>query len=229
MKLAIVFTGAVRECIKSIRRNIVEFTDCFNAYNPEIIFSSWLPTKEVFMYYGINYANDYDLDILREQTKGIVHTEILLKQDLTTYYRNNGHKGPITLLHRLREVAKYLKKENKTYDYIVLSRHDNQVKMQNVEKYFQNEIFIAPLYWNANLKYSTTDISDHLFIMPYSTFIKILDIPEETIIDMCQRSFDDEQFAANLIKYIGDIRFIEDNDILTFINRNMSCRHWKIT
>lgn len=229
MKLAIAFTGAVRECIGSIRRNIVELTECFSAYDPEIIFSSWLPTKDVFIYYGINYANDYDLNVLRSQTEGIIDMEILSEQNLHTYYRNSGHKGPVTFLHRIREVAKYLNKEKKVYDYIVLSRHDNQVKIKNVEKYFNNQINIAPLFWNANHRCSTTDVNDHFLIMPYNIFMNILNISEETIMQMCQQSYDDEQFAAHLIKYLGKINFIQDEDILTFINRNMSCRHWKVT
>ena len=229
MKLAIIYVGAVRESLKSIRRNILELTKCYEQYKPEIIFSTWQSAKKPFVIWGMNYACEYDIELVREQTKGIIDKEVLLEQNLEDYYRNKGHNGPVTPYYMLKGIADYLKAETNLYDYVVISRHDNLFRIKNVEAYFNDQIYVPPMYWNGGHKYSEQHISDHFWIMPYHRFLSITTIPDSTIANICQQSIDNEQFMAHFLNEIGKKAYIKDEDILTFINRDMPERHWKVS
>ena len=70
------FTGAIRESLKDIRRNIKDIKDCFSNHNVDVIFITWKS----------NDQNLYNEEELNQQIDGIVDFFILQDMKDISYY-----------------------------------------------------------------------------------------------------------------------------------------------
>lgn len=218
-KVGIIFTGAIRECLPFIRRNILDFKECFSGYDVEIIFSTWNPKKGSYVHHGLPYVFDYDINELNDQIEGIVDHLIIKDQKNIDDYLKTLDKNPAIQFYQIIDVAKYLLENNIKYDYIVRGRHDNHFIMKDVQKYFDGKLYVPPCYHLRHSFTNPNETSTHLLITTYENFIKYANYDEEILKNFCATSLSNEHLDAALIKDIGELGFIDDNDILKFKNR----------
>jgi len=229
MKCCIIYIGAIRECANSIKENILYLKESFNSVDVDIIFSTWNPVKTSYFIQSVNYVYDYDINNILNQIDGITNLNLFFNQKLINEYYSCSDGFPPLFLYNLIEIAKHLKKENKQYDYIIRSRHDNKVKIKNSEKYFNKNTYTMPAYQfsSKEKKYSLDYTSGHFFITKYENFLKLSDLNDNTIKNWVQNSINAESVDSKMLKYISeDISFIDDLDVLFFQNRNLPERIW---
>jgi len=231
MKLGLIFVGAIRECLDDIKTNIQALKDCFPTHDVEVIFLTWYPKKGTYSNHkvneGANYLYDYDINLLNEQIKDVVDIPIFLEQkDMSQYHQCRDDGFPF-FAYNLIYIAKYLKENNKKYDYIIRSRHDNFVRIKDAEKFFNENANVSPCFHIGDKQFNRTETSSHFFITSYNNFLKLKDLSDDQIKHFCENSVNNEQFDAHMLNHIaGNIEFIEPSDFLNFRNRRLSFRVW---
>lgn len=225
IKIGIIFIGAIRDALPIIKQSILTLKNSLNKdkYDIDIIFSTWNPKQGEYIYpkqwWGKNYVYDYNINLLYEQIKNIVDVEIFLDQPDIEWYPQCKNGSPPIFVYHLLEIAKYIKDKNLKYDYIIKTRHDDIIKINNIEKYLNNNINIPPLYWyqqEFKTIYPSDAKNDHFFITSFDSFIKFLELKDEIIRKECIRAWDNEHLNQILLEKISTISLIDDSDILEY-------------
>lgn len=227
-KIGLLFVGAVRDCITDIKRNIqaLQSCSCFDGHEIHTVFSAWLPEKEPQYICGGNYVSDYDMDELHKQLDGVVDTTIFYKQRrLDNYSKMRDGRPPITQYH-LMELAKSLKKDQLKFDYVVKTRHDNFLRIKNIDRYLNNSFSVPPLYWCAGKANVPHMINDHCFISSFDTFMKYADLEESMVESIIIDSSNGEEVNARTFALMSYLNFIDASDIITYHNKNHPLSKW---
>lgn len=224
-KICIIVIGAIRN-ENNISENIKITKECFKDYEVSVLFSTWYPKKEEYIFWGVNYIYDYSKEELEEQLKGLVDINLYLNQKpLNEYTRCNdsvfhGSLAFIPLfIYQLIEISKYIKENNLSFDYIVKTRNDTAIEIKNIEKYLNDKFNVPPIYWIPGTKYIEDSINDHFFISTFDNFQKFSEISEEKMNYYCSISKSGENINRNIFKDFGEISYIEEDDINLYIYR----------
>lgn len=225
-KVCIVMIGAIRnenDILENIRITKSNFKDC----EVSVLFSTWNPKREEYNFCGVNYVYDYNKEELEDSLRGLVDFSLFLNQkSLDEYNKCNDSvfKSPFRFIpifiYQLIEVSKYIKENNLKFDYIVKTRNDTAIELNNAEKYLNNKINVPPIYWVPGTKYFEDSINDHFFVTDFENFQKFAEISDDKLTQYCNDSRSGENINFNILKDFGEISYIDETDIKLYINRN---------
>ena len=185
-KIFCFFYGVIRNDLNRLKFFISEFKKNLNGYNVKYVFITYEPDKKF----------DYDKNFIIEEFGS--GNEVLFRKSpdehLTQKCLNGGNPIEYGFEHYISE---FIKNIPDTFDYIIKIRADALISIKNISKYFSDKTVVAPRYWyNSNPTYVG---NNHMYIMPYSKFIK-LDLSYERINEVAKKSYDCEQVEISLIR-----------------------------
>lgn len=219
--ICLIFTGAIRESLKDIRRNIKDIKDCFSDHNIDVIFITWKSNDKI----------SYDENELKKQIDGIVDFFIVQDMRNISDYPRTGDNNSTIQFFPIIDAAKFLRENNLVYDNVVRLRHDNHFVMNNINSYLEKSFYVPPCYHLPHWLYNKNITSSHMFITTYENFLKYEEY-QSYIYENSSKFTCTENLDAKLMSNISDIEFIDDKDIVKFKNRNFPgkgfvAREWK--
>ncbi len=202
MKICCFIIGAIRNPIEEIVYNINQLKENFKNHDVTTIFSTWEPFVS-----DNSYIYNYNKDELVQKISPHVN-HLLFHENLDfNSMRRCKNTGLPVMIHAQSLVQSFIKKLDQTFDYIVRSRNDLNINIKNVEKYFDNFMYVPACYWKGTFLHN-----DHFYITPYSKFINLpLDL--NTIEENVKNSHDCEEVFHRLFKPDKEI---EKNDIKVY-------------
>jgi len=208
-KICIFFTGAIREDFEFIKNNIYFIKNNFKDYNVTTIFHTWYPMRD-------NY--DYDYYSFKKEIEKNIDILLFSKQENLSEYPRCRNNSPPLYFYSILEIFNYINKNNLKFDFIVRTRNDLEIKIKNIEKFLDGNIYVPKLFWYDALPNHT---NDHFFIASFEDFEKINNLTEEKIKLFCQNSHNCEEFNSHVLQTMSDkkIFLIDDNDLNTYILR----------
>ena len=220
--ILIIFTGAVRECIDDINTNIKTCKSSFDekVYNVQTVFSTWYPVKK-----SIDTQYDYDTENLNLQIKNEIDYEIFFEQqEINKYAKTQNGMTAVQNCH-LRNIAQSLQDMNLNVDYVMVLRNDLLFKMDNINKYLTTGFHVPKVFWGNHG--SPSSINDHIFLCPYSNFLRLSNFTDEDLHHMAESSHDGETLRAKILSAIdSSINIINDDDIVKCVLKRRTEGMW---
>ena len=219
MKVCIAFVGRILPInIPAIRNNIETLKQCFDGYDVDAVFVGWSSQDGHYDFCNTNYSQSvYDVDAVARQIDGVIDLAFLPDQpDIESIPKCKNSCHPV-FAFIIRETASMLLSRGVEYDFVVMSRHDMIIEIENVEKYMNGAINVPLKYWGAN-RQEDHHKNDHFSITSFQDFIKISGMTDEDIELISKNSNDNEMFNYHMLRNVrDDIRYIDDEDIKQYI------------
>ena len=205
MNILCFIVGAIRTDFKDIRTNIMTIKEQIHANDKcTFIFLTWAPIVKSYKFYTINYYYDYDKSALENELHDIVNDFIFIENpDLNTMVKCMNKCPPIATFYQtyMHEYINTKNNNNIQYDYVIKTRNDLTIRMNNIYDYFNDATYVPPCFWSP-----TRDnhggilrlFNDHFYITTYTKFINF-DFSINNINLLASASWDNEELNRRLI------------------------------
>lgn len=196
VKICIIIIGAIRLECDFIAENIQNIRDHFAGYDVTTIFATWNPINKIYITHGVNYYYDYDKDKLTETIAPLVDNLLFMNNLEINNVPKLQNGMPPLFMYQLGYVKEFIINNNLNFDYIIKTRNDIQIKIDDIPNYLNSNVYIPPAYWRTE---PLNLLNDHFFIMPFKLF-KTIDISLQNVIDTTPTCNDCEELNFKLIK-----------------------------
>jgi len=197
MKICIIIIGAIRLDSFTLIENIKQTIDNFKNYEITTIFVTWEPINKTYITHNVNYYYDFDKLNVMENIKNNVDSILFMNNlEIENVIKLKNGMPPL-FMYQVNYAKEFILKNNLNFDYIVKTRNDIQIKINDIHNFLNDKVYIPPTYWRQDDLYKL--LNDHFFIMPFALF-KSIDISVNNIINITLNSWDCEELNYNLIK-----------------------------
>jgi hypothetical protein len=211
MKTLCFFSGSLRLDLNTIIHYIKEFKKHFENMNHEITYLFITDKKNPYIYLNLDH---FKTEISKHATVLFVEPNHNLNVNTMNNY------STISLMY-YNHIQDYINKTNSNFDYIMKIRNDTFIKINKIEKYFNNNTYVLPRYWyNTN---PNSLANDHFFIMPFLKFINI-DFSNLNINKLAPLNWDTEILTQSII--LPD-KTIDIHDVLEYLLNGSTKFHIK--
>ena len=210
MKILCFVTGAIRNDPDDIRKNIMSIKKQIHEDDMcHFVFLTWNPIIGTFFFNrcNVNYYYNYNKDELIEKISDVIDTFIFKDSPDLKLVETCINDAPPIAAYFQTYIHEYLKQSNLQYDYVIKTRNDLLIELNDIYKFFNDSTYIPPCFWlNRVLR------NGHFYITSYNKFMEF-DFSIQNIKRQTKISWDYEDLDYNLI---NPVRPIELNDILQY-------------
>ena len=200
MKICIIIIGAIRLDSFTLVENIKQMIENFQTYEITLIFVTWEPIEKTYIVHNINYYYEYDKINVTENITSCVDAILFMNNlEIENVVKLKNGMAPL-FMYQLSCAKDFILANELNFDYIVKTRNDIQIKINDIHELLNDKVYIPPAYWlyEYNSDYNIP-LNDHFFIMPFTLF-KSIDISVTNIINMTPHCMDCEELNYRLIK-----------------------------
>lgn len=195
MKICIIIIGAIRLDSVTLVENIKQMIENFKTYEITLFFVTWEPIKKTYTVHNVNYYYDYDKINVTENITSCVDAILFMHNlEIENVVKLKNGMAPL-YMYQLSYAKDYILANHLHFDYIVKTRNDIQIKINDIHELLNDKVYIPPAYWLNTIE----PLNDHFFIMPFTLF-KSIDISVTNIINMTPHCRDCEELNYRLIK-----------------------------
>lgn len=186
MKILCFFSGSLRHDLNTYIYYISEFKKNFNK-NIEI--------KYLFITNGNNQSEYCNYEYYKKELSN--YADVLFIEENAELKKIKTINGCSTIsLMYYKLIQEYITTNNLYFNYIIKCRNDIYIKINNINKYFNNNTYVTPRYWYNTNPNSLSN--DHFFIIPFIKFM-LIDFSNTNIDKMSKLYYDTEILTENMI------------------------------
>ncbi len=217
MKICLIVTGAIRISYSDMLKCIMTTKSNFSFCEVYVIFCTWKPIVKTYISWGLNYYYDYDYDEYKNVLESHVDKVLFMENlDIDNVIKLRNWMPPL-FMYQIGYVKDYIEKNNLEFDYIIKTRNELELVINNTEKYLNEFTYVPPAYWRTDYVYDL--LNDHFFIMPYKKFMS-LDLSNNTIEKITNNYGDCEDINKHVMKP----DFCMDNQDIKLYNSMGTCK-----
>jgi len=199
MKICIIIIGAIRLDSFTLVENIKQMIENFQTYEITLIFVTWEPIEKTYIVHNINYYYDYDKKNVTENITSCVDAILFMNNlEIENVVKLKNGMAPL-FMYQLSCAKDFILANELNFDYIVKTRNDIQIKINDIHELLNDKVYVPPAYWLWDYYNHIIPLNDHFFIMPFTLF-KSIDISVTNIINMTPHCMDCEELNYRLIK-----------------------------